>query len=53
MAAGGAPEQTLAVLNANLPRFCVYRTDYYSDGRIDCDYVSPNLEYAAKGGRQL
>ena len=43
-------EQTLAALNANLPWFCVYRTVYYPDGRMDCDYVSPNLEYAAKRG---
>ncbi|MSU68525.1 MAG: hypothetical protein EXS40_08120 [Opitutaceae bacterium] len=34
----------LAALDTNLPGFCVYRRVYYPDGRMGCDYVSPNLE---------
>ncbi len=37
-------EQLLASINANLRGTCVYRTIVRRNGRIDCVYVSPNVE---------
>jgi PAS domain S-box-containing protein len=36
--------QLLALINANLPGTCVYRTVLHRDGRFECLYVSPNVE---------
>lgn len=40
----GEREPLLASINANLAGSCVYRTVLHQDGRLECLYVSPNVE---------
>ncbi len=37
-------EQVMSSINANLEGTCVYRMVYHRDGRMECTYVSPNVE---------
>ena len=37
-------EQLLASINSNLQGTCIYRTILHRDGRLECVYVSPNVE---------